>query len=232
MYFTNRVDAGKQMAEQLLKYKEDNCTLVALSDGAVVVALQIANKLECPITMLLTEPIEAPGETQAVASIDQAGGYSHNSSYSAGQHQELDMEYHHLFEQKKMEKMTLMHQLIGHNELINKKMLKHHTIILVSDGLGSVSTLDAAALFLKSIKYNKLIIVTPFASVDVVDRMHILGDDLLCLSTISNFMGTNHYYDENAIPDHSIIVSIVQNIVRDWKHKEKPRLWHRNSTTE
>ena len=105
MYFTNRVDAGKQMAEQLLKYKEDNCTLVALSDGAVVVALQIANKLECPITMLLTEPIEAPGETQAVASIDQAGGYSHNSSYSAGQHQELDMEYHHLFEQKKMEKI-------------------------------------------------------------------------------------------------------------------------------
>lgn len=218
MYFTNRVDAGKLMANSLLKYKDENCTIVALSEGAVVIALQVASQLECPITMLLTEPIEAPGESEAVANLDQEGGYSFNSDYSTGERDELNMEYHHLFEQKKLEKMTKMHRLIGHHELINKKLLKKHTIILVADGLGSVSKLDSAVLFLKAIKVKKLVIATPFASVDVVDRMHILADEILCLSVLQNFLGVNHYYEDNKIPDHDIIISIVQNIVNNWNN--------------
>ncbi len=216
MYFTNRTEAGNQLADVLLKYKGKRCTLVALSDGAVVVAAQVAQKLKCPITMLLAEQIHAPGEPDAVASIDQSGIYSQNSSYSQGQHDEFDMEYHHMFEQQKLEKLSKMHRLLGSNELIRKDLLRGHTVILVADGLGSVASIDAAVLFLKSVKVKNLIIATPFASVNVVDRMHILADDIACLSVIQNFMGTDHYYEQNHLPDHEVIVRIVQEMVRDW----------------
>ena len=223
MYFTSRVDAGQQLADELLKYKGLRCTLVALSDGAVVVAAQIAQKLKCPITMLLAEQIHAPGEPDAVASINQDGGYSPNSAYSQGQHDEFDMEYHHMFEQQKLEKLSKMHRLVGNNELIRKDLLRGHTVILVADGLGSVATIDAAVLFLKSIKVKQLVIATPFASVNVVDRMHSLGDDIACLSVIQNFMGTNHYYEENGIPDHEVVVRIVQDMVKGWTLPEPTR---------
>lgn len=217
MYFTNRAEAGLRLGEQLLKYKGKKCTLVALSDGAVVVAAQIAQMLKCPITMLLTEPIHAPGEPDPVASINQDGGYSMNSAYSQGQQDEFTMEYHHTFEQQKLTKLGEMHRLLGTNELIRKDLLRGHTVILIADGLGSVASMDAAVLFLKSIKVKTLVIATPFASVNVVDRMHILGDDIACLSVIQNFMGIDHYYEDNKMPDHETIVRIVQDMVKNWQ---------------
>lgn len=218
MYFTDRVEAGKLLAEQLLKYKGKKCTLVALSDGAVVVAAQVSAALECPITMLLAAPINAPGEPEAVASISQSGSYSFNSSYSQGQQDEFDMEYHHMFEQQKLDRLSEMHRMLGKNELIRKDLLKGHTVILIADGLGSAVTIDSAVLFLKSIKVKRLIIATPFAGINVVDRMHILGDDIACLNVLQNYMGTDHYYENNYIPDHQTIIRTIQNMVNNWKH--------------
>ncbi len=217
MYFTDRVEAGKRLADELALKENKNCTLVALSDGAVVIAAQIAASLECPIAMLLAEPIHAPGEPDAVASISQEGTYSFNSAYSQGQQDEFDMEYHHIFEQQKLEKLSEMHRMLGKNELIRHDMLKGHTVILVADGLGSVVTIDAAVLFLKSIKVKKLIIATPFAAVNVVDRMHILADEIACLNVVENFMGTDHYYENNQLPPHTVIIETIQNMVQNWK---------------
>lgn len=216
MYFIDRTEAGQRLAALLQDKAEHNCTLVALSDGAVVIAAQIAAILECPITMLMAAPINAPGEPDAVASINQEGTYSFNSSYSQGQQDEFDMEYHHVFEQQKMDRLSEMHRMLGKNELIRKDMLKGHTVILVADGLGSVSTIDSAALFLKSIKVRRLIIATPFAAVHVVDRMHILADEIACLNVVENYMGTDHYYENNSLPAHDKIIQTVQHMVQNW----------------
>jgi len=217
MYFTNRVEAGKQLADKLLKYKGLNCTLVALSDGAVVIAIQAAAILECPISMLLTEGIDAPGENESVANINQDGQFGYNQSYTTGQIDEFNMEYFQLFEQKKMEKLSKMHRLLGKLGVIKRNMLKGHTVILVADGLGDNSTIDSAMLYLKSIKYKQLIIATPFASVNTVDRMHLLADEIACLNVVQNFMGVNHYYEDNLIPPHEVIIKSVQNMVQNWQ---------------
>lgn len=217
MYFTNRVDAGKQLADKLLKYKGNKCTLVALSDGAVVIAAQAAAVLECPITMLLTEGINAPGEPEAVANINQEGDYGYNSAYTTGQIDEFNMEYRQLFEQTKVEKLSKLHRLLGRMGVIKRDMLKGHTVILIADGLGDNTSLDSAMLYLKSIKYKQLIIATPFASVNTVDRMHLLADEIACLNVVQNFMGVNHYYEDNHIPPHGVIIHTVQEMVKNWQ---------------
>lgn len=217
MYFTNRVDAGKQLADKLLKYKGNKCTLVALSDGAVVIAAQAAAVLECPITMLLTEGINAPGEPESVANINQEGDYGYNSDYTSGQIDEFNMEYRQLFEQTKVEKLSKLHRLLGRMGVIKRDMLKGHTVILVADGLGDNTSLDSAMLYLKSIKYKQLIIATPFASVNTVDRMHLLADEIACLNVVQNFMGVNHYYEDNHIPPHGVIIHTVQEMVENWQ---------------
>jgi predicted phosphoribosyltransferase len=217
MYFINRVEAGKQLTEKLLKYKHDNCTLVALSDGATVIAAQSATVLHSPIVMLLSESINAPGESVAVANINQAGNYGYNSVYSAGQVDEFNMEYRQIFEQSKLEKLSKMHRLLGKLGVIRPDLLRGRTVILIADGLGDASSIDSAMLYLKSIKVKKLIIATPFASVDVVDRMHLLADEIACLNVIQNFMGVNHYYEDNLIPSHETVVKTIQNMVKIWE---------------
>ena|SRR5579885_3922525 len=95
MYFSSRVEAGQQLANELASLQSKQVALIALSDGGVVVAAQIAAKLRCIITMLMMEPIRLPGEPEAVAVINQEGNFTYNHMYSTGQLEEFDMEYHH-----------------------------------------------------------------------------------------------------------------------------------------
>lgn len=218
MYFNDRVQAGKQLAELLDKYRDEEaeCAVVALSDGSVVVGAQIAAKLHCVITMLMTEAIKAPGEPEAVASINQDGGFTYNNAWSSGQLEDFDMEYHHYFEQKKLEKLSKMHRLLGRQDLIQPGLLRGRTVILVSDGLKSGYSLESAADYLKSIKIQKLLIATPLASIPAIDMMHLIADEIYCLDTVENYMNTDHYYEDNTLPSHETIIGTIQNVVENW----------------
>lgn len=218
MYFESRVAAGKLLAEQLVKkYRYENCAVVALSDGGVMVGAQIAMELHCVLTMLLTEMITLPREEVAVAGISQDGSFSYNNYYSPGQIEEFQSEYYHYIEQEKMQKLEKMHRLLGDGGLIRRDLLRGHTIILVTDGLSSGFSLDIAASFLKPIRTEKLVVATPLASVPAVDRMHILADEIYCLSVVEDYISTDHYYEQDDMPPHEKIIKTIQQIVLHWK---------------
>ncbi len=217
MYFKSRADAGIELAAGLTKYNGLNTTIIALSDGGVVVGMQIATKLHCPLTLLMTAAIELPGEIDPVAVIDQDGIFTYNNMYSPGELEEFDMEYHHYIEQLKLEKLHRLHRLMGKSGLIRKDLLRGRNIILVSDGLSTGFSLEAVVDYLKSIEVGKLIAAVPLATVGAVDRMHILTDEIHCLSVVDNYIDTNHYYDDNRIPSHQAIINMVENIVEHWR---------------
>lgn len=218
MYFKSRVAAGQKLAEQISKkYQGKQCAVVGLSDGGVMVGAQIALKLNCVLTMLLSESIELPRENDAIAGISQDGAMSYNSAYSPGQIEDFVSEYHNYIEQEKMTKIHEMHRLVGKGGLIRKNLLRDHTVILVSDGLSNGFSLDIAAEFLKPIHINRLVVATPLASVQAVDRMHILADEIFCLSVIEEYMTTDHYYDTQDVPSHDLVVKTIEQVVSHWK---------------
>jgi len=217
MYFKNRTEAAAQLATLIVpKYRFENCAVVALSDGGVVIASNIAMQLHCALMMLLTEQIQLPGETTPVGSIDQSGGFTYNGMFSAGQLEDFESEYRNYIEQQKLEKLHHMNGLLGSGGIIEPELLRYHNVILVSDGLSSGLSLDAAAAYLKPYKLEKLIVVTPIASVGAVDRMHLLGDEIYCLSVVENYVDTNHYYDDNTMPSHETIIESIKDIVLKW----------------
>jgi putative phosphoribosyl transferase len=219
MYFKSRVEAGQKLAEQIVKkYAGKPCAVVGLSDGGVMVGAQIAMQLHCVLTMLMSEAIELPREPEAIAGISQDGSFSYNSAYSPGELEDLLAEYHSFIEQEKFNKIQNMHRLIGHGGgLIRKDLLRDHTIILVSDGLSNGFSLDVAAEFLKPINVKRLIVATPLASVAAVDRMHILADEIFCLSVVEDYITTDHYYDTQDVPPHDLVVKTIDQIVTHWK---------------
>ena len=195
MYFASRVQAGQMLAAQLVKkYRYENCAVVALGDGGVMVGAQIASQLHCVLTLLVTAEIMLPREPDAVAGITPEGVMAYNHRYSDGEIDEMVGEYYGLVEQEKRTQMHELNQLLGNGGTINKRLLRGHNVIIVSDGLKSGFQVDLAAEFLKPIAIEKLIVATPLASVPAVDRMHVLADDLYCLSVVENYMETDHYY--------------------------------------
>ncbi|HVV66739.1 MAG TPA: phosphoribosyltransferase family protein [Candidatus Saccharimonadales bacterium] len=218
MYFASRLQAGRMLAAQLTKkYRYENCAIVAVNDGGVMVGAQIAAELHCVLTLLVSSEITLPREPEAVAGITSGGTVSYNKEYSEGELDEILGEYYNVVEQEKLVKMHDMNHLLGGEGTIDKRLLRGRNVIIVTDGLKSGFQVDLAAEFLKPIQIEKLIVATPLASVQAVDRMHVLADDLYCLNVVENYMETEHYYDKQDVPEHEAAVKIISEIILNWK---------------
>lgn len=218
MYFESREQAGNILAKELAeKYRYENCCVVALSDGAVVVGEQIAKELHCILTMLLIQEIEVPGEGVSFGAVAEDGSFTYNGMFSVGEIEEYTSEYHGYLEEKKREVYQTLNRLLGDGGLIDENMLRDHVIILVSDGLDTGSSLDSAVNFLKPIRIKKLIVATPVSTVQAVDKLHIMADELHILDVKDNFLGVDHYYNKNDIPSHEETIAKINKIVLNWK---------------
>lgn len=218
MYFESRAHAGQILAAQLLeRYRYENCAVIALGDGAVIVAEQIAAQLHCVLTMLVVENIEVPGESMSFGSVSQTGNFTYNSEFSTGEIEEYTSEFHGYLEDQKRQAFQRINRLIGDGGLIDYNMLRDRTIILVSDGFADAGVLDAAADFLKPIRIQRLVVATPVASERVVDILHVVADELHILDVKTNYFDTNHYYTENTIPTHEETIDKINKIILNWR---------------
>ena len=206
------------LANQLVaKYRYENCAVIALNDGGVVVGAQIAAALHCVLSLLLNEEITLPRELEAIAAISQDGSVSYNNTYSPGELDELIGEYYQYIEQEKLARLHNLNSILGSGATVDKRLLVGRNIILVSDGLASGFAVDIATEFLKPIRTEKVIVATPLASVKAVDRLHVTADEIYILSVVENYMSTDHYYDQRDIPPHDKIVEIIERITLNWK---------------
>lgn len=218
MYFASRTSAGRLLADQITeKHAGDDCVVIGLSDGSVMVGAQIALKLNAPIFLLLIEPIELPREGLPIGGITEDGSFAYNGLYSQGEIDELMGEYRNYVDQLKAMKLGQLHKLLGAGSSIRPEILSGKTAILVSDGLLSGFSLDVASEYLKKIDTKKLIVAVPLASVPAVDRMHVLADEIFCLNVVQDYITTDHYYDLRDIPPHKVIVKILEKMVQQWQ---------------
>ena len=219
MYFESRSQAGAELADQVLeKYRYENCAVVALGEGGVLVGEQIAVKLHCVLMMLLSEEIDIPGEGLSFGAVSQSGQFTYNSQFSDGEINEYTGEFHGYLEEKKREAHQRINRLLGDGGIIDKRLLKDRTVILASDGLGdNLSPLDVALSFLKSVRIDKLVIAVPFCGIAAVDRLHMTVDEMHILDVKENFMGTNHYYEDNTLPSKEETVKKINQVILNWQ---------------
>ena len=218
MYFESREQAGIKLAIELFEqYRYENCVVVSLTDGGVIVGEQIASALHCVLTMLLVETIDIPGEGMSFGAVSETGSFSFDTSISQGEMDEYTSEYHGYLEEQKRESFQRINRMLGDGGLIDRDMLRDRVVILVSDGMNSGAVLDAAMDFLKPIRIQKLVIATPVASIAAVDKLHMIADELHILDVKQNYLDTEHYYNVNTLPSHEETVAKINKIVLNWR---------------
>ncbi len=218
MYFESREHAGQKLAAELLeKYRYEDCAVVALSEGGVVVGEQIAVALHSVLTMMMAESIEIPGEGLTFGGVSHTGAFVRNSDFTQAGMQGYVSEYYGYLEEQKRQAFQRINRLIGDGGIINHDLLRDRTIILVSDGFYDATMVDVALDFLKPVRINRLVVAAPVASEQVVDKLHVAADELHILDVKTNFFDTNHYYDTNAIPTREEAIEKINNIILNWR---------------
>lgn len=206
------------LAQQLFDaYRYDNCVVVAITDGGVLVGEQIAARLHCQLTYLVVEDIEIPGESLSFGGVSQSGTFTYNSAFSQGQIDGFTSEFHGYLNDKKREAFGRINRLVGDGGVISADLLRDRVVILVSDGVNTGAVFDVAMDFLKPIRTQRIVVATPVASIPAVDKLHVQADELHILDVRDNFMGVDHYYTDNAIPSREVIIETINQMILNWR---------------
>ncbi len=218
MYFENRHQAGVLLAKELFeKYRYEDCAIIALNLGGVLVAEPISHQLHTVLTMLVTEEIEVPGEGLVYGSVSQTGNFSHNDNLSRFEINEYNNEFHGYFEEKKRISFQKINRLIGDNGLIKPEVIRDRNLFLVSDGFDQSFNLAPIIDYLKPIRIKKLIAISPVASAQALNKLHVGVDEIHILDIKSNYFSTDHYYNDNNIPDKKIIFDKISQNILNWQ---------------
>ena len=72
--FADRSEAGRRLAERLLKFKDERPVVLALPRGGVPVGFEVARALEAPLDLILVRKIGAPFQPELALGAVVDGG--------------------------------------------------------------------------------------------------------------------------------------------------------------
>ena len=194
--FTDRRDAGLQLAEKLKHYRDCEGVLVlALPRGGAVTGLEIARAIRAPLDVLIVRKIGFPGEPElAIGAVSERGVVVLNQriiSYGGVSKKYIEDE---ISAQK--EEIVRRIRLYRGGERLEK--LEGKKIILVDDGVATGATMKAAIATLKEEKVERLTVAVPVSPLETADELRAMADEFVCLCTPSDFMAVGNYYRDFA----------------------------------
>lgn len=215
MYFNNRTEAGRLLAESFAESHQDKYTAVlAVSPGGVIVGKEIADALHASMSLLLTESVGMPGvaESDTIGLIDQEGHFTYNDMMPTGLLTEVLTEMRTYLENQKMQKLHKLTRILSGEGFIEPDTFHGCHVIIVSDGYSSGLSFEAAKHYLKTINTEKIIAAAPNVSVPAVDRLHVEADEMKVLDILDPYLDTEHYFEDNTIPDINELKTVMKEI--------------------
>ena len=191
--FKNRKDAGRQLAQKLLVYKgQPNAIVIGLPRGGVVTAKEVANELHLPLDIMVPRKIGAPfNEELAVGAVTQDGHVVWNE-YVLRAHKIAPEDVSDTIEKEKKESARRLKAYRGNKQPLN---LKNNTVIIVDDGIATGATMRAAIASARAQGAGRIIVATPVATQDTLERMAPEVDEIVSVLVPQTFFGISAFYD-------------------------------------
>ena len=144
--YKNRVDAGKRLAEALLRLRREDVVVLGIPRGGVVVANEVAKALKAPLDVVVTRKIEAPGEPEyALGAVTQEGDVmmDRQAAESLGASVEYLDDQIRLKREEVKDRMQRLRGSAPYPELGGK------VVVIVDDGIATGSSVSAAVMSVK-----------------------------------------------------------------------------------
>jgi len=210
----NRREAGRRLAERLLKYQGERPLVLALPRGGVPVAYEIAERLHAPLDVLVARKVGAPDNPEYGLGAVVEGGHQY---LDVARVREAGTTVAYLRPTVAAESRELDRRVRLYRRDRPRTPLKDRFVILVDDGVATGGTVLAAVQALRSSLVRKVVIalgVAPPSSMWVLSQH---ADDLVVLLVPEPFAAVGQWYD-----DFSQVTD--EEVVRLLRHAHRPSI--------
>jgi putative phosphoribosyl transferase len=194
MRFRDRTEAGKQLAEKLLEYRDQPDVLVlALPRGGVPVAFEVAQVLHAPLDVFIVRKLGVPGQEELAFGAIATGGVRvlNQTIIKRFQITPEEVEAVTTVEQDELKRRQRLYR--GDRPLPE---IRDHTIILVDDGLATGATMHAAVVAIRQQEPARLIVGVPISSPETCAAFQDEVDDIICAVTPEPFYAVGLWYED------------------------------------
>jgi putative phosphoribosyl transferase len=204
--FTDRGDAGRQLAHLLDRYREMPGVVYALPRGGVVTAAEVANYLAMPLDLVIPRKIGHPLQPEyAICAVAESGEIACNPR----EIERVDPQWlARAVDGEKREAQRRRALYAGAAAPID---VSGRTAIVVDDGIATGLTMEAAILDVRARKPARIVVAVPVTPRDTADRLRAMVDDFVAVRSDDFFLGAvGAYYDRFAQVSDDEVVALMR----------------------
>ena len=192
--FSNRIQAGKMLAQHLQAYTNVKDVLVlALPRGGVPVAFEVAKLLNVAMDVCIVRKLGVPGHKElamgAIAS-ENTIVFNQNIINSLG----IDEEKITQVINQELRELKRRNQVYRDNKpAIN---VKNKIVILIDDGIATGATMRAALTIIQQQQPAKIVVAVPVAPLAACQELRLEVDDIICLQCPEIMSAIGLWYED------------------------------------
>jgi putative phosphoribosyl transferase len=193
MIFKTREQAGKKLVPLLKGLKLSDPVVIALSNGGVPVAAQVASALHADLDVLAVKKFGTPEAPEYVigALTEEGYYYIHDSAFTRLGLSLSEIEVILLQKQALvLEKISLFR----HEKPLTS--VTGRDVILMDDGLASGASARVSLKYLKSKNPKNIILAVPVCSRKITDALTQDGQQVVCLQTTEGLHPVSDFYED------------------------------------
>src|SRR5213080_1191901 len=211
--FSNRTEAGRLLAEKLLKYAgRTDVIVLGLPRGGVPVAFEVAKRLRAPFDVFIVRKLGVPGFEELAAGAIASGGVRvlNQDVVRAIPYAEEAIEAVTTRETVELERREQIYR-----QGCTAPELRDRIVILVDDGLATGATMRAAVQALRERGAAKIVVAVPVGPPDTCHEIEEQADETVCLSMPEFFQAVGQYYEDFSQTTDEDVRQLLTSAARD-----------------
>ncbi len=203
--FSNRQEAGRQLAERLLHLKQEQPVVLGLPRGGVVVAAEVAAALEAPLDVLVVRKLGAPGQPElAIGAV--TNGQHPQRIYNEQVIRMLGVPEAYLEQEiaKQLIEVKRLQALYRGGRA--GVALRESCVVVIDDGIATGATVRAGIQALRRVPAGRIVLAVPVAPPEAAGTLMVEVDEFVYLDTPSTFTAVGAFYEDfSQVTDEQVI---------------------------
>ncbi len=199
--FADRIDAGRQLAEQLEYLRGQDVVVLGLPRGGVPVAAEVAAELGAPLDVIVVRKLGVPVQPELAMGAIGEGGFRVLNTEVISMTRVTQDELHDV---EARERIQLDARVTRFRKGRQRIDLTGRIAVIVDDGIATGSTARVACEVARQLGATKVILGVPVAPADTIRNLPG-ADEVVCVHIPRQLIAVgNHYRDFTPTSDEEV----------------------------